>query len=92
MQEENAELRRKMLAMESARLEQDKKMEIVLEGIMVRLGATPLPEVVHGDDTSQGFDREQWDSTVHGCLRMRLHLTARSHQQQTAVLSRLRGR
>ena len=46
LQEENAKLRRKMLAMESARLEQDKKMGLVLEGIMVRLGAGPLPEAV----------------------------------------------
>ena len=46
MKEENAELRRQMLAMESARLEQDRKMGIVMEGIMVRLGGLPLPEAV----------------------------------------------
>ena len=34
-----------MLAMEAARLEQDKKMGTVLEGIMTRLGAGPLPLV-----------------------------------------------
>ena len=32
-----------MLAMEAARLEQDRKMGIVLEGIMTRLGVGPLP-------------------------------------------------
>ena len=44
--EENAELRRQMLAMESTRLEQDRKMGIVMEGIMVRLSGLPLPEAV----------------------------------------------
>ena len=43
MQEENAALRRQMLDMEAARQEQDRKMGIVLEGIMARLGAGPLP-------------------------------------------------
>ena len=43
MQEENAALRRQMLEMETGRLEQDRKMGIVLEGIMARLGAGPLP-------------------------------------------------
>jgi hypothetical protein len=43
MQEENAALRRQVLEMEAARLEQDKKLGTVLEGIMARLGAGPLP-------------------------------------------------
>jgi len=46
MKEENAGLRKQMLTMETARLEQDRKMGIVLEGIMARLGAGPLPEAV----------------------------------------------
>ena len=39
-------MRRQMLAMETARLEQDKKMGVVMEGIMTRLGGLPLPEAV----------------------------------------------
>ena len=48
MREENAGLRRQMLAMETcaARLEQDREMEVVMEGIMARLGGLPLPEAV----------------------------------------------
>ena len=33
-----------MLQMEAARLEQDKKMVMVMEGIMARLGGLPLPD------------------------------------------------
>ena len=44
MKEENAGLRRQMLTMEAARLEQDRKMGMVMEGIMARLGGLPLPD------------------------------------------------
>ena len=43
MKEENAGLRKQMLTMEAARLEQDRKMGMVMEGIMARLGGLPLP-------------------------------------------------
>ena len=43
MQEENVVPRRQMLEMETARLEQDRKMGTVLEGIIARLDAGPLP-------------------------------------------------
>jgi hypothetical protein len=46
MKEENAGLRKQMLTMEAARLEQDKKMGMVMDGIMARLGGLPLPEAV----------------------------------------------
>ena len=69
-QEKNAALRRQMLAMEAARLEQDRKMWTVLEGIMTRLGAGPLSlaEVMtppRGDDTSQRWDRTVCSSGHH---------------------------
>ena len=44
MREENVGPRRQMLAMETARLEQDRKMGVVMEGFMARPDGLPLPE------------------------------------------------
>ena len=72
MQEENAALRRQMLAMEAARLEQDRKMGTVLEGIMARLGAGPLPlaEVMTPPrgGTGQNADPSSGWQTTLSCL------------------------
>ena len=48
-------------------------MRLVLEGIMARLGAGPLPEavVISGDDTSWRCDKKQCDPAVAACSALR---------------------
>ena len=83
--------------MEAARLEQDRKMGTVLEGIMARLGAGPLPlaEVMTPPRGGAGqyaclrpTTRSGWQ-TILSCLthrQERHHSKAGRHQQQTVAL------